>query len=1326
MSARTSTTRGTKAALDGFEYQLNVSVFAALRLMLITKSATRITLEPANDEDLEADLQPSAPGRVQPRANMAEGYKLVVQVKLSNSGPWSISKLKALLNYGKTRQPAKFHLDDPGTRYLLITNADATEPTRKLLVQVLGEWPEEQAFPPSLKTILTHTPEGRIAILGVLTERHLDLEINDILVSLLRVPQSQLLECRRKLRDEAFRRMRGASPGVWTREDLLSVVRGYGGYLASAPQLESFVPPANYQALTKLLHRRNAIVIAGPSGTGKTLTAESLIDQARQRPSAPEVVEVNVNNGPSSTRMLSGGGPKLFYVEDPWGQYSLRGGADIWTAQLPRLLREAHDEHQYVVTSRTDMLDQAGANEGLGRWTIVLDADQYRDGELAKIYDKRLDLIATDLQAKALSFRADALDALETPLEVDLFYTYLADGPQSSELDHVFFKRILALAHRDAVEGVVDSYLASSDQNGESAIVWVLLAARSQFDRNQLVYINRQLRAVDPNFVDGLDKIVNRLVATRHLRQPSQVVSFSHPSVRAGFETFIEKNWGRSEAALVSLISALTQLGGPQREWALETAARSLKAISDLISDVESLNVEFETDCESRTAIDTWLEDSLVDPQSDFRAVLQLASDVGARTSIPSELARWFIKGIQRLGQFPIKDWKPLVFDDAWYERVSVDSRTFTIAERFVREQIPQDRDGFADDLAIQLDRIASGLTPAFVKAAHKMVSSGFDTNVEAVAAGAVRDIDRFEPVLDAALDELADVDRFYEQEGKEHLRAFQDGESDEADEESFQFHHQDDGYAANTFVAAYVNRVRLYSHWSSLSSHSRTSELGRAWAVDISRTSGTVSLEELRAVIAATWSSQDEILAWKAVREHWESSLASDLKQRILSNPNDDSLRCTLVECALMVSPKTLSFCLEKSSATSESFVQFLVDMDSVYRQISSKTHMRCLVQLLDSISSTGTEIFKALSVNDKTPSAVGPTALSLLTEAAKTASPFVLNKIVPVMIVSGLAPSAAIRRWLVETEDNQLSKAATEFAIRIQDDELVWFALGHARADARMASLDYLANSLPNPLPQRLLDMSSDPGSRVRRNLVRILKDRLHPNHQSVLVRLIEDTWSDANAFYNESPSYKIAREAVNGLAVYKSLSNDVGEALLFRAEHTDDHSLGFDALNTAAKCCGPAIRKKIWALSFINQPRQIHINAINVLIQADVVESDILDGVNAELILSLAPPLAASVCVLLAVHGRVDSVVEAMQRIALSTQRRALLLLGAYGLTSRDRKAADRLMALLDIDHPARNLLDLKEEEKLPKTALDDLGHIRIRNVVHIWLKDKIATG
>ncbi|MYJ51922.1 MAG: hypothetical protein F4093_04525 [Gammaproteobacteria bacterium] len=470
--------------------------------------------------------------------------------------------------------------------------------------------------------------------------------------------------------------------------------------------------------------------------------------------------------------------------------------------------------------------------------------------------------------------------------------------------------------------------------------------------------------------------------------------------------------------------------------------------------------------------------------------------------------------------------------------------------------------------------------------------------------------------------------------------------------------------------------------------------------------------------------SSKSEEHAWEAARQHWQPSLAADLEERILSIPDDDSLRAALIYCALMGSSATHARCLEQLSAAPASFVHLLVDMHAAHRRISSKTRGQRLRPLLASIPSASNEIYQALSIDDNPPRPVGQTALSLLDEAAETVTPFVLDKIVPVMIVSGSAPNSAIRRWLLETEDHQLAKAAADAAIGIQDDELVWLALDHARADARAAALVYLAKSLPDPLPKRLLELSSDPGSRVRRSLVGILAGRPHPDHLRVLFRLIDDKWSDAEAFGNDPPSYPIAREAIAGLRDYGSLSDDMGEALLLRAERTDDRSLGIVALNTAAQCCGPLIRKRIWALSDADQLRWVRVAAIDALSQADVVESDILERVSAEHLLRLAPSLAASACVLLALHGRIDTVVAAMERIAHSTRSRALLLLGAYGLGFRDYDAAVRLLELLGPDHPARRLLDLADDEQLPKTVLDDLGHISIRKAVQRWLDEKIA--
>ena len=273
-------------------------------------------------------------------------------------------------------------------------------------------------------------------------------------------------------------RMRGTSPGVWAYNDLLGTIRGHGGFLASVAELDAFVEPTNFPDMIRQIEKKNAVVIAGSSGTGKTLAARALCDQARKRNGALDIVVVNPNSDPSSIRQLVQTGPKLFYLEDPWGQNSLRIGSETWTEQLPRMLRGAHPNNQFVVTSRSDMLRGAHALEELAPWSIELEADCYLNGRLAEIYDKRMDLLPPHLQSKALSFRPDVLRALEKPLELDLFFANILSGRCECENGGQWLHCLIGAAHRDAVEGVVDRYLTHSDSTGQSAIIWGVLAAR--------------------------------------------------------------------------------------------------------------------------------------------------------------------------------------------------------------------------------------------------------------------------------------------------------------------------------------------------------------------------------------------------------------------------------------------------------------------------------------------------------------------------------------------------------------------------------------------------------------------------------------------------------------------------------------------------------------------------------------------------------------------------------------------------------------------------------------------------------------------------------
>lgn len=575
----------------------------------------------------------------------------------------------------------------------------------------------------------------------------------------------------------------------------------------------------------------------------------------------------------------------------------------------------------------------------------------------------------------------------------------------------------------------------------------------------------------------------------------------------------------------------------------LETAARALNAATNLWATIEGMDGTCQASDESRSAIDAWLEESLIDPDADFQALLQLAADVGTSASTPAELARWFIKGVRRGGAFFIDDWEPPSFDDAWYQRVSADPRSAIIADRFIREQLPQDHGSYGRDLADKLDRIATGLTPAFLAVAHKLIGTGFDRNVDAVAEGAVRDLAGYEAVLIEALDDLAAIRRSRQEDTGKEWRAVEDGEYDKGYEEYYATQDDDRDYASGVLVDTFIETMRNADRWQDLANHARLTDFAGRWAQEVSSSKAAVTADEIRAILEATRKSGDEEAGWNAARQCWDATLEPLLADRILSQPDDESLRRSLVQCAITAAPSALINCLQAHATSPSVFIHLLVDMYAVQAFAEAER----LESLSATLSPEATELLEAFETIKQGPRAVGAAALALLEAAAPAAASTVLGVIVPVMIASGSKPAGVVRRWLAEATDRADAAAATQAAITIGEEPLVWLALHHDRADARQSALEYLASRLPDPLPTELLALANDKGNRVRRSLTAVLSSRPHSEHFPVLMQLALDRWSDAEPHYQEPDSYPIAREAVAALETYGSLGDEIGTKLI-----------------------------------------------------------------------------------------------------------------------------------------------------------------------------------
>jgi hypothetical protein len=200
-------------SLAGYEYQIDVSVWLALDLILANKLTHELVLEPASQEDIETDLAENEPGRVTSNVSL-EGYRLIVQAKLRTGNAWTVAGVKALLKHGEVRESAAERLATPSARYLLVTSAALNGGALGMRVRRAGVWPKAADMPASITSELPAGSAGRVAIIGSQDEERLTYEIKRLLTESFRVPNARCEQCRRALREEARVRIGGAGGGV--------------------------------------------------------------------------------------------------------------------------------------------------------------------------------------------------------------------------------------------------------------------------------------------------------------------------------------------------------------------------------------------------------------------------------------------------------------------------------------------------------------------------------------------------------------------------------------------------------------------------------------------------------------------------------------------------------------------------------------------------------------------------------------------------------------------------------------------------------------------------------------------------------------------------------------------------------------------------------------------------------------------------------------------------------------------------------------------------------------------------------------------------------
>ena len=1263
------------SAIAGYDYQINVSVWLALDLILANKFTSEIVLEPESEEDLEAEIEEFEPGRVT-GTTLLDSYTLIVQAKLRTGDAWTVPGVNRLLSHGSVRRPsAATRLAKGDVRYLLVTSVGLNGGTRGLQIRRAGLWPRSEDMPSSMCKRLPAGSAGRVAVIGNQDEERLSTDVKQLLTERFRVPNARWKECLNALRKEALIRIRGGGSGRWNRDELECVIREHEGYITSSDELEHYVYPTNWSDMRAAIDERNAALIVGQSGTGKTTTARKLYEELREE--IPGLARILITDGPAQFRNDRTAAPVLYEIEDPWGRFDFKDSGRAWNDQLATFFGQATHDRLIVATSRLDVAEISGALDSVDRWMVPLEAEHYGKRERRKLIQSQIERLPRQIQSVVAQAEFNALSALGTPLEIQKFADALAiSDTEDVKNPDVLIAESIERAHKEAIERTVIEQVEARDDVRAAAVIWGLLKATDKLSLRYVAKIEAELADRDAAMIEGVTRFIGFFVAARNFRQTEDIISYYHPRVEAGIEQSLARHHLTVRRTLRLLVEVLTSAS----ERGTAAAARLLAA-TDKTPDLKPV-----PEPASAARIDTWLHDRLNTGGDEFRSNLLLASAAGSSTSNAAEIARYLLNRRDR--DFPgIFEWGPPDNDEGWYERVRCDFATKPLVEAFIREILPTERAQYGASFATDIVRLVPHLSDAFVDAAMRVVHCGHISTFHAIADGALRRPGRFETVIDAAVEVVSLFDEDRPDVMAERL-AITNGEYSEDYVRILV--ESDEGGTAHEFLDSYVQRVRSTLGWRKIAEHRHCERLIRYWLRELANAE-TLNAEEIEGAFVASHGGRHEDLLWFVLSKAWNRRYLRALLARVEEGHAKREVRRAAIGCLSEHGPQEMAKLGRAFLARGESskLIELALDMAQVcyhrsdggdlfeaFTSVACATFCEPFVELVNA----------ELALMRGQPAALSAESRKIL-EAAQDGGIDVRRFRVALDATVPLDIKEDIRWLLSNANEADIATQAIAGAIRRGMSEEVEAAIDHKFADVSALALTTLAEPMPAPLPDRILAKAEAKGSPVRKALVGALGTKPHREHLQTLVRLAADNWTNMEFYYEHEVSFPIAREAVAEIGKLAPVAPEFSDQLYEIATRTDDFDLRFSILTLLARTGGREYQDKLVDLALALGRVVMRRSAASALLEAhEDVLPEVVARISAKALAGRTMPAAVAVqlTLLFALRAEIGAVRDAANVLAVNARRRVLVLLLIRVLTERDFEFAQSLGRLLPADH------------------------------------------
>lgn len=1197
--ARTRRKPGNRG-FSGYEYQIGVSVWVALDLILAKGGTDEIEIEPRSEEDLQAAVKDPEVASLGLVAQGAQVH-LNLQAKTRSGSPWSTTAIADVLlgkhsevsDQGKGRiRPLPMLEADPQSCYIFVSNEASASGLRPHEGVHLFDFPEVDKLPPHARAGYSAAEQAslapRIVLLTGVTREVLGARIGTLLAQHGHVPVSKHGECLRDLREAVRQRIMGAHGGRWTRTELIEVLTRHGGSVAPTRDMDHYVRPKSYDAIKAQLDTGHAVVIAGPSGTGKTLTADIL--ELDLRGGKPPFDVIGEEHGPGYIRSnLTRADPILFHLRDPWGGNRLTPRADRWSGELSKLLDNASPGRKFLVTSRSDVLQSAGREleKELRSYIVSIEVEDYGDERLAEIYDG----ISVDLTGHAkklaMQHRQSALSALARPYEVKRFLVALSreDGEKPRKVD-----QILADSQIEAISGVIADQIGADGAEAAAAI-WAMLSARGAVARDVFAKFGRRLRTADPNLKPDVDGLIDFLVAGQNLRQDGTALAFHHPRVEDGLRIAFMRRPRDAEYLLSTAVDILLAWDRSGQDWGSETGLNVLRASAK----VEGIELGLSQPTAQR--LDQHLETVALSAEkpTDFEGALRDLAVFGSEDHPPARLARILIEGGPEAEDVVFREgWRAPPLSEDGMSALRNDCRTRPIIERFIREVLPFSHRDYHLELIPLLDSLVPGFGDAFWDALDSIAGPGGPhDNIEVIVTGALTgDAPDYERAIERFARSEADADAW--------MKGFAD-ELYQAEE------HVDDADAADHVIdepgERYFNAregmkvvVRLRRQREGVSwivGHPHQNSLFHALAEQIGDRSQSQPTAELKLLLAHgdDWVRQQ---VWSAAARNWDDSLSGLLVDELArTDIGSASQRRQLIEVAAAHGNGDPLPDLALASAR----VGFARRLELLYDVITTKLEddpkgeeqatarraraARMSESFSDSERELANTLLEILSGGEirNAASRLSESACELLVETLATASIDLAGSLVCLAAGAGVNIDDTAARLLLtdDAADGDAAIQALEIAGGAEFRTKLQSALKHKRYPVRRAAFRLLAIDATAEEKVELVAVADDQSADVRLAFAEAMKEYQWPEAINALVKLLCDQRNFASHAGAGSTwsKYNVARAAAHALEAYKVLPDEVIYALLETAQAGGpDPFVGCAALSALAGRDDPRI--------------------------------------------------------------------------------------------------------------------------------------------------------